>query len=342
MTNGRKLRSKDDLKKDTDKALFNFENINKLIYRNQKIKVTHKTSYNNLYKYFGDKETTVPDRINRSNNIEFHEELPHRKSKQKIDMLDDSTYELFHRKMKKEERSMANIDRSRILSEVDNLNSLIQNLNQYDWVRHLPNITHVNNIRDYDELESKKNITIEEIERILIKFDNWKKRQDKLASDIREYDNNRLHYINNEDEFLLPIEYLREKNLKERRKEIGPTIKLNLRNGYVLVIEPFANPRIDKLQDNFQTSKIPHEDDSSQQPKSINKLSYRRNNRDNTFSEFNDLNFHFDENNNVAFGVQIPNIRQVSFTLNSYWRLHAEEWKNGREQFRRKLRKMNN
>lgn len=346
MADGRKLRSKDELKKNTDKALFNFENINKLVHRDQTIKIINKKSYDSLYRYYGETETTIPTNINKSRNIEIRNNLSHRKSKQKVDILHDSIYEIFHKKMKKEERTMVNIDRSRILSEVDNLDLLLQALNQYDWVRHLPNITQINDIRDYDELETKKKLTIKEIQRILNKFENWKRRQDKLISDIKKHDTHRED-SDHEQEFLLPIEYLKQKRLKERRIQAGPIIKLNLRNGYALVIEPFVNPRIVKVEDR---SKHLHTDEklkgsvSTSSPSKLNnnfKAISRRRNID-APTRFNDLNFKFDEHNSIAFGATLPNIKKVqTFSLNSSWKLHAQEWKHAREKLRRKLRKLN-
>lgn len=346
MTDGRKLRSKDELKKNTDKALFNFENINKLVHRDQTIKIVNKTSHNSLYRYYEETETTIPTNIIKSRNIEIRSNLSHRKSKQKVDILDDSIYETFHKKMKKEERTMVNIDRSRILSEVDNLDLLLQSLNQYDWIRHLPNITQINDIRDYDELETKKELTIKEIQRILNKFENWKRRQDKLVNDIKKHDT--IHEdSDHEQEFHLPIEYLKQKRLKERRIQEGPIIKLNLRNGYALVIEPFTNPRIVKIEDR---SKHQHTDEkfkgsvSANSPSKLNnnlKPTSRRPNID-APTRLNKLNFKFDEHSSIAFGAALPNIKQAqSFSLNSSWRLHAQEWKHAREKLRRKLRKLN-
>lgn len=343
MTNGRKLRSKDELKKNTDKALFNFENINKLIHRDQSIKIIGKTSNNSLYRYYGEHETSIPITINKIRDIESCNNISHRKSKQKVDILEDSIYEIFHKKMKKEERTMVNIDRSRIFSEVDNLYLLLQSLNQYDWIRHLPSITHINDIRDYDELESKKDLTIKEIQRIINKFENWKRRQDKLISDIKKYDTIRDD-SDHEQDFHLPMEYLKQKRLKQRRMQAGPIIKLNLRNGYALVIEPFANPRIVKIEDK------PKHQDTMRKLKGTNSLrlnndskhSFRKKGVD-ASTELNELNFQYDEQKNIAFGKPFPNIKQAqSFSLNSEWRLRANEWKNGREKLRKKLRKLNN
>lgn len=338
MANGRNLRSRDDVKKDSNKILFNFDNVNTLIYRNQKIEIKSKTSYDNIYKHFGDHET--PTGIDKQSHIETCNDLTHRKSKQKVDVLADSIFDLFHRKMKKEEKSMANLDRNRILSEVDNLNTLLQNLNQYDWIRHLPDITHINDSRNFEELEIKKDLTIKEIQRILDKFDNWKKRQEKLATDIREYDD--LSNAVEEDEFELPIEYLRQKRLKERRLQNGPVIRLNLRNGYALVIDPLESPKIVQVNISHypKVTKKPKADGSDVHPiESFNRISnFRRKSLDSILLESTNLNLKFDEQNNIAFGNAIPDIKRVqAFSLNPSWKLHAREWRVAREKLRNKV-----
>lgn len=340
MTNGRKLRSKDELKKTTDKALFNFENINKLIHRDQPIKIISKTSNNNLYRYYGENETAIPSTINKNRVIEKGNNIAHRKSKQKVDILEDSIYEIFHKKMKKEERTMVNIDRSRIFSEVDNLYLLLQLLNQYDWIRHLPNITHINDIRDYDELETKRQLTIKEIQRIINKFENWKRRQDKLINDIKKYD--AIHDdSNHEQDFHLPIEYLKQERLKERRIQVGPIIKLNLRNGYALVIEPFANPRIVKFQDKSRNQDTMRKLKRASSPSKLNsssRASFPKKDIE-APTELNKINFQFDEQKNIAFGMPLPDIKQAqSFSLYSAWKLHAKKWKSEREKLRKNYR----
>jgi something-about-silencing protein 4 len=152
---------------------------------------------------------------------------------------------MFHKKMKKDEKVMANEDRLRILSEVDNLQTQLNLLNQYDWVRHLPNICSINDVRDYDELVEKKDLTVVEIENSLRKYDNWKRRSDQLAHDIKS---NIETSDGADEEYNLSLETIKANRKRENRQKYGPVIKLYLNNGYLLVIDPIQPPRIVKSQ----------------------------------------------------------------------------------------------
>ena len=69
---------------------------------------------------------------------------------------------------------MSNEERIKNLWELDTLQSQLERLTQYDWIRSLPDITVIKDMKDYDELERKKELTIKEIERLLQKHENWK------------------------------------------------------------------------------------------------------------------------------------------------------------------------
>ncbi|EGW35798.1 uncharacterized protein SPAPADRAFT_59005, partial [Spathaspora passalidarum NRRL Y-27907] len=150
--------------------------------------------------------------------------------------------------MTKEEKVMNNEERLRILSEVDNLQSQLNLLNQYDWVRHLPTIAVINDMNDYEELELKKQLSIEEIERLLRKHENWRRRLERLNNDIREsaQEQQFQEEISDDPDYQLSLPQLRTKRAKERRSRYGPVIKLRLTDDTYLIIDPLNTPKIIK------------------------------------------------------------------------------------------------
>ncbi|RLV91916.1 hypothetical protein JA1_003491 [Spathaspora sp. JA1] len=232
----RKLRSKDKTKNQTNqKSLFNFENINELLYRNKQITLTNEQITPSTPYY---DSTEIPN-LPSANTVKTNTLLPRRRHVD--DPLPDSIYELFHRKMTKEEKVMNNEERSRILSEVDNLQTQLNLLFQYDWIRHLPGICLINDVNDFKELEMKKQLTIEEIQRLLRKHENWRRRLEKLTNDIREYSKEEL---TEDPDYELTLAQLKSKRSKERLVKYGPVIKLRLINDTYLIIDPLHTPKI--------------------------------------------------------------------------------------------------
>ncbi|KAK6460498.1 something about silencing, SAS, complex subunit 4-domain-containing protein [Scheffersomyces coipomensis] len=239
--NKRKLRSKDENQKGSNATLFNFENVNSLLYRGKSIHISKDTSFHHPYSYNGDIQLVPKVTNSKSIEVQISTNLLPRKSRQ-IDPLDDSLYEIFHKKMKREEKIMANEDRIRILSEVDNLQSQLQLLNQYDWLRYLPGICYINNPHDYDELEIKLDLTITEITKLIRKYENWRRRNENLSQEIKQFDLNGSHDYDEDDEYTANADIIRERRRKERRRLLTPRIKLKLHNGFTLVIDPLNPP----------------------------------------------------------------------------------------------------
>ncbi|KAI5964994.1 hypothetical protein CANMA_003505 [Candida margitis] len=180
----RKLRSEDSSNVASNKNLFNFDNINAYLYQDKPIFIDN-SGKDQLYHYFkGDEETPT---LRVTDVKQIARKLPRRRTK--VDPLPDPKYGIFHRKMKKEETQMLNEEKIKNLVEVDNLNTSLQLLNQYDWIRHLPLITKINNAMDYEEMERKKDLTINEIEKLLEKQALWKKKRDRFINDARQFHN---------------------------------------------------------------------------------------------------------------------------------------------------------
>ena len=181
----RKLRSNDSSKVALNKNLFNFDDVNVYLYQNKPIQIGKPNDESQLYTYFKSDLETPTLKVTPVKQVP--RKLPKRRTK--ADPLPDSKYAIFHRKMKKEETQMLNEEKIKNLVEVDNLNTSLQLLNQYDWIRHLPSITKVNNAMDYQEMEMKRELTISEIEKLLEKQALWKKKRDKFNHDTRLFHN---------------------------------------------------------------------------------------------------------------------------------------------------------
>lgn len=239
----RKLRSKED---GATQVVFNFDKINTLITHNRPIAIDNDSCTENLYRWYED-DAQMPAAATTAKtvNLKVLDQLLPRRNKLKLDKLDDKVYETFHKKMKKEEKNMTNSDRLKIMSEVDNLRTQLLLLNQYDWIRHLPKVTHINDIKNYDELVAKRQLTIREITRLLKKYDDWKRRNDRLQQDIKEFEH---HGINSDDEdesiLRVPLDQLQQQRVAARLEKDGPTIVLNLRNGHGILMGPYVVPRV--------------------------------------------------------------------------------------------------
>lgn len=230
----RKLRST-SLKIET-KALFDFDNVNEYLYNDKEIKVGASGAE---YNYYGGQTLELPKV--RSSVVTVERVLPRRP---KTDPLPDSTYEIFYRRMKKNEKQMSNEERIKNLWELDTLQSQLERLSQYDWIRSLPEITVIKDMKDYDELERKKQLTIKEIERLLQKHENWRKRKEFHSREMKEWCEG-----SSDSEYDMPIEELRERRKLQNRQRYGPVIRLNLGNEYCLVIDPLSTPKIEKVEE---------------------------------------------------------------------------------------------
>lgn len=175
---------------------------------------------------------------------------------------------------------MALADRNKMVLEIENLKTQLLLLRQHDWVKYLPRITVVNDTRDMAELQRKRQLTDQEILRLLTKYDDWVRRDTKLQSHIRKFEKNmhdnstsllkparRNRPGNNDndddkdvvssdseedvDESILTINLAATKAKRQARrlKKYGPTIRLALGNGYEIIGGPLQHCRIEKTTD---------------------------------------------------------------------------------------------
>lgn len=240
-SSSRKLRSTTVKPKVNNAALFDFDNVNEYLHKRKPILIASTTtSSQSPYKHFGYTSSQLPNLPVRSPVLEIERVLPRRPPKN--DPLPDSNYEIFHRKMRRNEKQMTNEEKIKNLWELDTLQSHLEDLNQLHWFKALPNITSIKDVKDYQEMERKRDLTITEIERLLRKHDLWRRRQDIFNTDVKSH----VDYGDDESdpEYEIPIQQLRQHREWERRQRIGPIVRLNLNDKYCLVIDPLAPPEI--------------------------------------------------------------------------------------------------
>lgn len=236
---------------ENDHSLFSFDHINPYVSGDKPIGIC-KTN-KKLKEYTYSEDSQIPVVAKRDAKVEkvadSRLESP-RKSKLRADPLDDKLYLGFHKSMTKREVSMANHDNLKVLSDMEVLTSQKNMLTQYNWTANIAKITSIKNPRDQDELIKKRDLTIAEINKRLVKFQNWKKRQELLKSEVKFHE----HSITKGkvNEYSLLMEELREKRKKERLDAYGGTLKIILNNGYYLMIDPVAPPVI-KKDDTFKS-----------------------------------------------------------------------------------------
>lgn len=276
----------------TQSKLFNFESVNSLLYQDSPIqlRLSSDTSNSNgkttdlqKYTYFG-LVSKAPKLTAIDSDLKFNDSLLPRRQRLRLDPLSDKHYLAFHRRMKRDEKSMVVADRNKMVLEIENLKIQLQLLRQHDWMKHLPRITVVKDTRDMEELQRKRQLTEQEILRLLTKYDDWDRRDTKLQSDIREFEKH-MHYNNtrrmgsvnrrrtndnnndgddnddngdgdnatsssneDSDESILTtnLAATKAKRQARRHKKYGPKIRLVLGNGYEIVGGPLQHCRIEK------------------------------------------------------------------------------------------------
>lgn len=315
----RRLRSYDSEKHKSDSIFFNFEKYNPLIYDDKRILIKSGTSNYKQYKELNENQgRTIDRKINFSIQPRKHK-LP-RKSGNKKDVLNDSIFQLFHRRMRNKERSLVNLERAKNLSEIDNLSSYVDELEQNDWERKLPTITYIHDTRNKQEMLYKRQVTLIEINKILAKNENLKNRTERFNAERRCFFQHPVSDFEPEEQYRENIETLKQKRLVDNQAIFNPRFKLNLGNGYSLVTDEIKNPKIVPTRSLFNKGLI-------------RKVAY---DKDSVSSETERK----DKANTMTFSMQVPlNLRRSSFSIDSCWKDNAQSWKHRRIKNRHDLGK---
>lgn len=244
----RKLRLNHELNSPNSKLL-HFEDGNPLLTQHQPILLMRGGKLPpDLIKQCLSSDTSQPQLIKR-NPVIFRElDLPSRRHRNTQDPLDDEKYLTFHRKMRKDERSVALTDKSKLQFDIDNLRGQLELLNQHDWVKHLPLMVHLNDRNDYDELTKKRNMAKKEIQKTLEKFQDWEARSASHAATVKNFLKGNIGLGDEDDSDGLILTRSLCSLAKERaalRIALhGMPVRIVLRNGYDLLAMPHRKPRI--------------------------------------------------------------------------------------------------
>lgn len=217
--------------------LFDFDGVNEYVHKDKPLKVL-RTTYTAPEPEPAPHTMPVPPPPPR---IITSKSQP-RKSKLREDPLDDAVYESFHRYMCRQEARMATVDRSKLLADIDVLETQRAQLETAAWPRHLPSITKINNLADRRELAAKRALTLAEIQRRLAKFRRWQKH-------VRGLKSRRAANANGDDalaDYDVPVAELRRRRIAARARESAAPIRLVLHNGFYILMSTTGPPKVIK------------------------------------------------------------------------------------------------
>lgn len=242
----RKLRLDHELNPAYSK-LFDFDNGNALLSLNQPIfldrLVSRKLKQNNLGSV-----NAEPQLIKRESAVFRDLDLPARRYRNVPDPLSEDIYQVFHRRMKKDERSVALVDKNKLHFDIDNLQSQLKLLDQHDWIKHLPTMVVLKDRNDYDELVTKRGIARKEIHKTLKKFQDWEARSSAHTLTVKNYLRGNIGLGDEDDlnELILTraLPSLAKERAALRIAQHGTPVRIVLRNGYDLLAMPHRKPRI--------------------------------------------------------------------------------------------------
>lgn len=212
------------------------------------------------------------------------------------DLLADNLFEMAHRRKEAEERKFAVADRIRMLSEFEDcmdamvvlgrevktkarltlkeqftriLKQPLTKTELASLAKTLPELTKINDASDLQELEIKYRMTVRELQRFIVRWDEVKSREQRVkrlkedrpkktkrmtAYQLKEWKKRQAALIDtDEEEPSDPADMDQFKRLKKVRKsrrnrKYGAVIKVNFYDGVVLVIDPIERPRVEQLR----------------------------------------------------------------------------------------------
>ncbi|QPG77298.1 hypothetical protein FOA43_004706 [Brettanomyces nanus] len=194
------------------------------------------------------------------------------------DPLADSLFSVSHHRKEMDERKFSVADRTRMLCEFDECLNTMSKLGkevklkarftleeQFERVlkqplNHkslivlsavLPTITKVEDITNDNELEIKYRTTVKELMKFIIRFEQSKARESVLKKKVRDYNQNRPHTIDTDEdesddpETLEDLKELRQRRMHRRSLKYGKIIRIHFLDGVTLVIDPISKARIE-------------------------------------------------------------------------------------------------
>lgn len=219
-----------------------------------------------------------------------HHELSQNIRKPTDDLLPDSTYQPYHKKMLKQENRMIQSDIVNGENEADRLSLISDRLGMLNWEVTLQKVTKINDPTDENEMETKRYQTKELIDSMLHKFESMKKKSRNLARRPASSDSllklvsgkdwpkiyTRIDRTfipdyassSDEEEEKITVEEIRERRLKKREQQCGGSIIVLLSDHqsqkgmtrFAIVAEPLRKPYLIKTstkERNSWKNKVP-------------------------------------------------------------------------------------
>lgn len=268
----RKLRSKETPK--IDSSLFNFEDNPSIIDPDQKLFIVdEKDGGAVLVNDFEIDKGSFSFETNLETVDELKKETNGSTKKRKLrksttdrqkveDPLGNDLYIPYNRRMEKEEKKMINWEREKIYAEADRMKSQLEKLQQNDWMRSLQTITYIRDPTDQKEMLQKKQWTIDSLNVLLDRFEDWKRCEERLLGRTRApspavLQNPFKYYTNlvdtdliqesdtDEEENKMTVTQIKRRRLKNKLRKYGPIIKVKF-GSKVIIAEPFRATRIEK------------------------------------------------------------------------------------------------
>ncbi|ANB15474.1 hypothetical protein AWJ20_3102 [Sugiyamaella lignohabitans] len=180
----RKLRSRDKSSAQANPALFHF-NLDEIKQQysekwEQPLRlVFEKSPQTTTITKSKEPETPSPSEVPRPRIEKYVPECKPRlpSTRSDIDPLRDELYEVYHRRMERDEKGIQRIERERTALEVDAMIAQKELLEGLSWRRDILRITAIVNPNDQEELELKRKLTLKEIEMYLERYQIWKKKE---------------------------------------------------------------------------------------------------------------------------------------------------------------------
>lgn len=233
-------------------TLFNFERVNGLVFRDERITISPSVSADRLI------TDPVPANVlatfrRPASSVTFRETTRPRRTRHNLpEPLPDSLYLPFHRRLKRDETLMTNADVLRLLLEIDKLRDHLRILHSLEWSRHLPSVTIVNDRTDSAEMDRKRSLTVLEIERLIASYELWCGRQDALRAENRLLDTQNVA-SDDDDVFAISLDQLKKRRHREKVAAL-PRVKIDLGNGFCIYSEPAKDPAIVPFEEDSSTS----------------------------------------------------------------------------------------
>lgn len=234
----RRLRTKDE--RTRLNKVYDFDGANPWIFRNKPIKVTSGTTVNKPYRY-GSEGILPAKKTTNTRDVTLPPLVL------AYDPLADGAYEKFHRKGLNFERVRYNEDLGRMNQSYEMVRDQMELLEHDDWGRTIHEIVFIDDRADANEVKYRRLLAHREVLRLLGMFNDWKRRCDKLAVDIRQNEG-WPGSVCDKGENNMSLEEIRLRRTIQWKQEFGGGYRLVLNNRLFVVVDPVVPPVVINLR----------------------------------------------------------------------------------------------